>query len=477
MNTRILKLFLPALLFVCSGYYIYHPGEDLARPEVFWPAADGERPGPGRPMVPAVLLLDQKLAEKSLHVFAAEKSLLSWSSVPRATSQLLYGGTVTLVGNFTERLNVPDGKNTIELVNSGWFFGSSMVALTVLDYSPDTGKILEADIFLNGQHYSWGDRTREDVSADLQNIITHELGHVLGLGHSQYRLPTMSRTTRPSETRRRILREDDVQGIRRLYPAVETDIPGPSLWSLSKGTCQGNWYYMYGPAIADASTALSYFCLYGAGFEFGDFDIRLISQSTGEVYSPVANTYFVTGNLLILEIDLSQLEVDSYRMELQNNGMDASLRQALLVKQGGRTLPAAKIAPVSALVQPGQPLTLDGSSSISYSGAGLNYHWFVAESTADLGLGSTTDPALTIQPALAGDYVIGLMVDDGVDFSLIAESLVSAAEPSTDDTADEKGGCGCQMAGASPGPSLVLGFAPVLLLVLLRARQRLGRKF
>jgi len=475
MNLRALKIFLPVLLFFSFGYYIYHPGEDLTLPEVYWPAEDGERPGPGNDMVPPVVLVDKKLG--GWNAGAVKSSTMTWSSVSGSTARLEYGGTVTLIGDFTRRLNVPDGKNTVEVVPSGWFFGPSLVALTVLQYETDTGKVSEADIFLNGQDYKWGDiALQRDVSADVQNIVTHELGHFLGLGHSQYRLATMSRTTRPSETRRRNLSIDDEDALYYLYPGTEAGLfpAPPSLWHLAKGGCEVNWAYLYGPAIADANTSQTGFCLYGAGFSPGTFEIDLISQKTGQKFNPVTSAVFLTENLLMLDIDLSQLGIDSYAMFLKNNDQVASLPQALLVKRGGATLPAAKIAPISASVQFGQVVTLDGSSSTSYSGGALSYHWFVAESSAVLQLGDTTGPAIGINPEHPGDYVIGLMVDDGENYSTISKSLVSFFEPAnTPETAD--GSCGCRIAGASPGPGLALELAPLLFLVLLRIRKMLGR--
>ena len=471
MNPRALKIFLPLLLFFCFGYYIYHPGEELTLPEVYWPALDGARPGPGNDMVPPVVLVDKKLGGRN--ALAIKLATLTWSSVSGSTAALEYGGTVALIGDFTERLDYPDGKNTVELVESGWFFGPSLVALTVLHYETDTGRISEADIFLNGEDYKWGDiALQRGVSADVQNIVTHELGHFLGLGHSQYRLAAMSSSTRPSETRRRTLEIDDEDALYYLYPGAESELfpAPPSLWRLAGGGCEGNWSYLYGPAIADANTSLAGFCLYGAGFSPGIFEFDFISQKTGRKSNPVTSAIFLTENLLALEVDLSQLGIDSYAMFLRNNDRGASLPQALLIKMGGATLPEAKVDPVKATVQFGQAVTLDGSSSTAFSGGDLSYHWFVAESSAVLQLGNTTQPVISINPGHPGDYVIGLMVDDGENFSLVSQSLVSFFEPvNIPEAAD--GSCGCRIAGASPGPGVALEMAPVLFLVLLRLRR------
>ena len=50
-------------------------------------------------------------------------------------------------------------------------------ARTVLHFE-NSGKILDADIILNGQYYDW-----DKTNVDIKTIFIHELGHVLGLKH------------------------------------------------------------------------------------------------------------------------------------------------------------------------------------------------------------------------------------------------------------------------------------------------------
>jgi len=189
----------------------------------------------------------------------------------------------------------------------------------------------------------------------------------------------------------------------------------------------------------------------------------------------VTSAVFLTENLLALDIDLSQLGIDSYAMFLRNNDQGASLPQALLIKRGGATLPIARIDPIKASVQFGQTITLDGSSSIAYSGGALSYHWSVLEGSAVLQLGDTTGSVISINPEYPGDYVIGLMVDDGENFSLISQSLVSFFEPVNNQEAAD-GSCGCRIAGASPGPGFALEIAPLLFLILLRLRRGIRQR-
>jgi hypothetical protein len=121
--------------------------------------------------------------------------------------------------------------------------------------APDDGRLYEADIEINGEAYDWD--LGGDVQAgrmDLQSVLTHELGHVVGLDHNCYEAgfglprptddqgnpaptcgdapPAVSAAVMYPVTsyavERRTLGEDDVRGICALYPAGTSP------------TCEGN---------------------------------------------------------------------------------------------------------------------------------------------------------------------------------------------------------------------------------------------
>jgi hypothetical protein len=93
----------------------------------------------------------------------------------------------------------------------------SALALTTVSYDSNTGQIYDADVEVNG---TGGNITngRPSDGADLPSIITHEIGHFLGLDHSPKPSATMFITYKAGSGNLRVLDPDDVAGICAIYP-------------------------------------------------------------------------------------------------------------------------------------------------------------------------------------------------------------------------------------------------------------------
>ena len=91
-------------------------------------------------------------------------------------------------------------------------------ATTVARFDAHTGAMIDADIFLNGRtDLALLSESNPDAYFDLGSVMTHELGHVLGLDESTVPSATMWPTTARASSRQRTLADDDEQGLVAIY--------------------------------------------------------------------------------------------------------------------------------------------------------------------------------------------------------------------------------------------------------------------
>lgn len=101
--------------------------------------------------------------------------------------------------------------------SSGFFPGSSgTVAITPISFFT-SGQIIDADILFNGKDF---DFTTSGTFGDfdVQNVATHELGHLLGLDHTGWASATMYPFVDPQTELQRSLSLDEIRGMRATYP-------------------------------------------------------------------------------------------------------------------------------------------------------------------------------------------------------------------------------------------------------------------
>jgi hypothetical protein len=92
------------------------------------------------------------------------------------------------------------------------------LALTTLIFNADTGEIYDADVEVNTfeSRMSVNDVGRDDI--DFRSVITHEIGHFLGLSHSNVEGATMEPNYGKGQTGMASIEQDDVDGICAALP-------------------------------------------------------------------------------------------------------------------------------------------------------------------------------------------------------------------------------------------------------------------
>lgn len=152
---------------------------------------------------------------------ALTDALASWSTIPGSSLRLAYGGEDT---NFCGWGPV-DGKTMVSVDCRNEISGEacrSIIAIggghyttreTVVVNGTTFYKIKESDVALQD---GYCDYFQDPVA--LREVITHEVGHCIGLGHSEDRNANMAGFIH-NDRRGATLTEDDKNGARFIYPA------------------------------------------------------------------------------------------------------------------------------------------------------------------------------------------------------------------------------------------------------------------
>jgi hypothetical protein len=178
--------------------------------------------------------MDQGVSGGS-HAF--DDSLKAWSGV---------GGAPALASTVGTEQGQPavDGQNTVLFAPRGFEPAGAALAVTILSYSEATGAIVDADIVVNGLHAfavlptgaeppagmtpvsTDGASETEDESLgqrfDLRHVVSHEIGHALGLGDVRdEKNAVMYAFTAPEDAANRVPASDDVDGLDSAYGGAE----------------------------------------------------------------------------------------------------------------------------------------------------------------------------------------------------------------------------------------------------------------
>ena len=205
---------------------------------------------------------------------ALQGAAAAWS---KEANSCTYLELVPAMSTAPTPLAVNDGHNSLIFHNTTWchlgasgtcnvYYDASALAVTTDTANTRTGQIYDADVEVNLVDYQWADLVEDPTltnDMDLQNALTHELGHLIGLDHTCFdafssptgvrptdndgqllpdcatasadvQATTMFPSAQPGDTQKRTLAPDDVNAVCTIY---NVDHPPPPPGTGVDGGC------------------------------------------------------------------------------------------------------------------------------------------------------------------------------------------------------------------------------------------------
>lgn len=168
---------------------------------------------------------------------AVEAALTTWMNADCGGGlHPSFTGNTELAANLGIAFN-EDGKNVnaIKYIDDIWPYEHGAVAKTLLGFDSTNGDLLDADVAFNSAEYPLA-MDPESGQIDLEAVLTHEVGHILGLAHSDAPGATMQpETTGFATAELKTLEPDDMAGICAIYPPLRKGSTTEPVTASSRG--------------------------------------------------------------------------------------------------------------------------------------------------------------------------------------------------------------------------------------------------
>lgn len=157
-----------------------------------------------------------------------KKTFLAWSDVQcpdGTTAKMTFQELEPISCKKSEYNKTGPNVNVVLFQDDNWKYRGidGTLAKTSVTYNDDTGEIYDADIEVNTANNTvtiTDDPAKVDY--DLQAILTHEVGHFIGIAHSPNPDAVMFASYSPGSLAQRKLTDDDVEAVCAIYPSTST---------------------------------------------------------------------------------------------------------------------------------------------------------------------------------------------------------------------------------------------------------------
>jgi hypothetical protein len=149
---------------------------------------------------------------QSIHIDTSQISSLSPAVADSIISDIILNWNLSHPLITTQTDQNPNADNKLRFSSSSLYLGPNVVGVTVSTHDLQSGSLIESEIIIN-DNFNFSSNPQSELF--LGDVVSHELGHFWGLGHSQQLNSSMFYRLRKGQ---HVPHSDDIAGLKSLYP-------------------------------------------------------------------------------------------------------------------------------------------------------------------------------------------------------------------------------------------------------------------